>query len=82
MFSVDIPNFQNLLNITKVLLKTEVTMNFAAFTVTDNVYCYDQEINRCIDRLVELKDYINALQICSIAGKDTTEIILAQVYIL
>ncbi|KAF7381387.1 hypothetical protein HZH66_013781 [Vespula vulgaris] len=75
---VDIPNFQNLLNITKVLLKTEITMNFAAFTVTDNVYCYDQEINRCIDRLVELKDYVNALQICSITARDTTEIILAQ----
>lgn len=63
-------------------MKTEITMNFAAFTVTDNVYCYDQEINRCIDRLVELKDYINALQICSITARDTTEIILAQVYSL
>ncbi|XP_047365730.1 spatacsin isoform X2 [Vespa velutina] len=77
-FPADIPNFQNLLNITKVLLKTEVTMNFAAFTLTDNVYCYDQEVNRCIDRLVELKDYINALQICGITGRDTTEIILTQ----
>ncbi|XP_035737182.1 spatacsin-like isoform X2 [Vespa mandarinia] len=77
-FPADIPNFQKLLNITKVLLKTEVTMNFAAFTVTNNVYCYDQEVNRCIDRLVELKDYINALQICGIAERDTTEIILTQ----
>ncbi|XP_043488145.1 spatacsin [Polistes fuscatus] len=75
---VDTPDFQNLLNITKVLLKTEITLNFAAFTVTDNVYNYNQEITRCINCLVERKDYINALQICSIAALDTSEIILAQ----
>ncbi|KAK2583208.1 hypothetical protein KPH14_009228 [Odynerus spinipes] len=75
---VNVPNFQNLLNITKILLKTDITLNFAAFTVTDNVYHYDEEIRRCIDYLVGLKDYNNALKICSIAAINASEIILAQ----
>lgn len=75
---VDVPNFQNLLSIVKILLKTDVTLNFAAFTVKDNLYYYDQEICKCIDYLVDVKDYTNALQICNIANIDASAIILAQ----
>lgn len=80
--AVKTPNFQCLLDITRILQKTDVTFNFAAVTVIHNVHNFKTEIQRCIDDLVTIKNYNTALELSCIAGLHASEIILAQVIIL
>lgn len=82
MFSyvtVNVPNFQRLLQIIKILQKTNVTLNFTAFTMSDNIYNFDSEIQRCVGELLRTEDYNSALELSSVAELDSSEIILAQV---
>ncbi|XP_014476874.1 PREDICTED: spatacsin [Dinoponera quadriceps] len=75
---VKIPDFQCLLDITRILQKTDVTLNFAAVVVVDNVYNFDTEIQRCISNLVAIENYSTALELSCTAGLHASEIILAQ----
>ncbi|XP_071562080.1 spatacsin isoform X1 [Temnothorax nylanderi] len=81
-FSADlpgaVPDFQRLLDITKILQKTGVTLNFRAFTLIDNAYNFDTEIQRCIDDLTAIENYSTALELACCAGLNASEIILAQ----
>ncbi|KAG7198542.1 hypothetical protein KM043_005909 [Ampulex compressa] len=77
-FPVHVPDFGCLLNITKILQKTNIRFNYAAFNFTDNIYHFDSEIKRCIADLVAQEDYKNALEISSLGGLSSSEIILAQ----
>ncbi|KAF3424657.1 hypothetical protein E2986_01902 [Frieseomelitta varia] len=77
-FPVSIPKFQFLLQVTKILQKTNIALNFAIFTVSDNVYNFDTEIHRCIGALIRNENYANALELSNLAGLDSSEIILAQ----
>ncbi|XP_050480517.1 spatacsin isoform X1 [Bombus huntii] len=73
-----VPIFPFLLQVIKILQKTNVALNFAAFTVSDNVYNFDTEIHRCINDLIRTEDYTNALKLSNVAGFNSSEIILAQ----
>ncbi|KAK9299148.1 hypothetical protein QLX08_007765 [Tetragonisca angustula] len=77
-FPVSIPKFQFLLQVTKILQKTNIALNFAIFTVSDNVYNFDTEIHRCIGALIRNENYANALELSNLAELDSSEIILAQ----
>lgn len=74
-----VPIFPFLLQVIKILQKTNVTLNFAAFTLSDNVYNFDTEIHRCINDLIRTEDYTSALKLSNVAGFNSSEIILAQV---
>ncbi|XP_076236055.1 spatacsin isoform X2 [Calliopsis andreniformis] len=75
---VQVPHFQRVLQIIKILQKTDVTLNFAAYTISDNVYNFDSEIQRCINELVRTEDYNSALELSSVAELNSSDIILAQ----
>ncbi|PBC28068.1 Spatacsin [Apis cerana cerana] len=77
-FPVFVPNFQSFLQIIKILQKTNITLNFAAFTVSDNIYSFDTEIHRCIDDLIRIENYASALELSNVMGINSSEIILAQ----
>ena len=80
--TVSIPKFQFLLQVTKILQKTNIALNFAIFTVSDNVYNFDTEIHRCIGALIRNENYANALELSNLAELDSSEIILAQVQLI
>lgn len=80
--TVFVPNFQFLLQVTKILQRTNITLNFATFTVSDNVYNFSTEIHRCIGDLIRNENYANALELSNLAGLDSSEIILAQVQLI
>lgn len=73
------PNFQHFIQIIKILQKTNVTLNFANFTITDNEYSFEPEIQRCISDLLKTEDYDSALKLSNVAGLNSSDIILAQV---
>ncbi|KAL6426524.1 hypothetical protein ACFW04_009151 [Cataglyphis niger] len=75
---VTVPDFQCLLDIVKLLQKTDTTLNFRAITVIDNVHNFDTEIQRCINDLIAIEDYSVALELACRAGLSSCEIILAQ----
>ncbi|XP_011147988.1 spatacsin [Harpegnathos saltator] len=75
---VKIPDFQCLLDITRILQKTDVMLNFAAVTVIDNVHNFDTEIKKCINDLIATDNYSTALELSCTAGLHASEIILAQ----
>ncbi|XP_053975278.1 spatacsin isoform X1 [Hylaeus volcanicus] len=75
---VYVPNFQHLLQIAKILQKTSVTLNFAAVTMSDNLYNFDPEIQRCVNDLLKTKNYNSALELSNVAGLNSSDIILAQ----
>lgn len=77
--TVAVPNFQRLLDVTKILQKTDVTFNFRTITLIDNAYNFDKEIQRCINDLIAIKNYSTALELACCAGLNSSEIILAQV---
>ncbi|XP_076620109.1 spatacsin isoform X1 [Colletes latitarsis] len=77
-FPVYVPNFQHLLQIIKILQETTVTLNFTAITMSNNVYNFDLEIQRCIDDLLKVKNYNSALELSNVAGLNSSDIILAQ----
>lgn len=76
-----VPDFQCLLDIVKLLQKTDTTLNFRAITIIDNVHNFDTEIQRCINDLIAIEDYSVALELACRAGLSSCEIILAQVII-
>ncbi|XP_011880163.1 PREDICTED: spatacsin isoform X2 [Vollenhovia emeryi] len=75
---VAVPDFQRLLDIIKILQKTNVTLNFRTITFIDNAYHFDTEIQRCIDDLTAIENYSTALELACCAGLNSSEIILAQ----
>ncbi|XP_039304859.1 spatacsin isoform X2 [Solenopsis invicta] len=81
-FSADlpaaIPDFQRLLDVTRILQKTDVTLNFKAITLNDNAYNFDVEIQRCINDLTATENYSAALELACCAKLNSSEIILAQ----
>ncbi|CAL1689224.1 unnamed protein product [Lasius platythorax] len=81
-FSVDlpvaVPDFQRLLDIIKILQKTDITLNFRAVTMIDNVHNFDTEIQRCINDLIAIENYSIAVELACRAGLNSYEIILAQ----
>lgn len=79
--AVAVPDFQCLLDIIKLLQKTDITLNFKAVTIIDNVHNFDTEIQRCINDLIVIENYSIALELASRAGLNSCDIILAQVII-
>lgn len=77
--AVPVPDFQCLLDITKILQKTDVTLNFRAVTLINNTHNFDMEIQRCINDLTAIENYSAALELACCAGLNSSEIILAQV---
>ncbi|GAB1864875.1 Spatacsin [Camponotus japonicus] len=75
---VAVPDFQCLLDIIKLLQKTDITLNFKAITIIDNVHNFDTEIQRCINDLIAIENYSIALELASRTGLNSCEIILAQ----
>lgn len=76
---VAVPDFQRLLDIMKILEKTDVKLNFRIVTPINNTYNFDTEIQRCIDDLIAIGNYSTALEIACYTGFNSSEIILAQV---
>jgi len=74
-----VPDFQRLLDITRILQKTDVTLNFRTVTVIDNVYNFDENIQRCINELMAIENYDAGLELACRAELNASEIILAQV---
>lgn len=77
--TVFVPKFQTLLKAIKILQITNVKLNFATFTKSDNLHNFDVEIERCINDLLRTENYDSALELSSIAELNSSEIILAQV---
>ncbi|XP_011684393.1 PREDICTED: spatacsin [Wasmannia auropunctata] len=75
---VAVPDFQRLLDITKILQKTDVALNFRNATLIDNTYNFDEEIERCVNELTAIENYSTALELACCAGLNSSEIILAQ----
>ncbi|EZA52114.1 Spatacsin [Ooceraea biroi] len=75
---ISVPNFQRLLDITKILQKTDVILNFRSVTVIDDIHNFDEEIQRCINELVAIENYNAALELACRAELNASEIILAQ----
>lgn len=67
------------MDIIKIMQKADVTLNFKAITIIDNAHNFDTEIQRCINDLMEMKNYSTALEIACRAKLNPSEIILAQV---
>jgi len=74
-----VPDFQCLLDITRILQKTDITLNFRTVTVIDNVYHFDENIQKCISELVAIENYDAGLELACRAGLNASEIILARV---
>ncbi|KAL0117009.1 hypothetical protein PUN28_010108 [Cardiocondyla obscurior] len=75
---VAVPNFQRLLDLTKILQETDVTLNFKNITLINKVYYFDMEIKKCIDDLIAIENYNTALELACCVGFNSSEIILAQ----
>ncbi|XP_076375987.1 spatacsin isoform X2 [Megalopta genalis] len=75
---VHIPNFQCLLKVVQILQKTNIIFNFANYIISDDVFDFNPEIQRCIDDLLQAGSYDNALELSSAAGLNSSNIILAQ----
>lgn len=75
------PDLQCLLDIIKLLQKTDIVLNFKAVTIIDNIHNFDTEIQRCINDLIAIENYSIALKLASCAGLNSYEIILAQVIV-
>jgi len=77
--AVAVPDFQRLLDVTKILQKTDVILNFKNVTFIDDAYNFDTEIQRCVNDLTAIENYSAALELVCCAGLNPSEIILAQV---
>ena len=70
---------ESLLEYTKILSDTTVQLNFSYFDATANIDESEAEIEKCINELVALEDYDNALKLSNVAALNASNIILAQV---
>nr|XP_012135131.1 PREDICTED: spatacsin isoform X2 [Megachile rotundata] len=77
-FPVPIPNFKSLLRIIKILQKTNMVFNYVKFTMSNDAYNFDVDIQRCIDDLLKIEDYNSALELSNVVGFNSSDIILAQ----
>ena len=77
--AVRTPNLESLLEYTKILSDTTVQLNFSYFDATANIDESEAEIEKCINELVALEDYDNALKLSNVAALNASNIILAQV---
>ncbi|XP_001601258.1 spatacsin [Nasonia vitripennis] len=75
---IEAPNFESLLEYTKILSETSVTLNFYCFDTTVKIHESEAEIEKCINELVQLEDYTNALRLSKAANLKASKIILAQ----
>lgn len=63
----------------KILIKTDVAFNFLSFDIVDNEQSFNNEIERCINELLEKENYTSALELSKVANLKPSKIILAQV---
>ncbi|XP_078044398.1 LOW QUALITY PROTEIN: spatacsin [Augochlora pura] len=75
---VHVPNFQCLLEIVQILQKTNIVFDFTNCIISDNVFDFNPEIQRCIDDLLRAESYEHALELSRAAGLNSSNIILAQ----
>lgn len=66
----------------QILLDANITFNFLAFEEISGVYNFGNEVRRCIDELLSNNNYESALQLSQIAQVQSSDIILAKVYLL
>ncbi|KAL7289760.1 hypothetical protein TKK_0016361 [Trichogramma kaykai] len=76
--SVDAPNFDLLLEYTKILAETGVSLNYSSFDTTLKTNDPVVEIERCINELLLLQHYQCALKLAQTANVNASSIILAQ----
>lgn len=76
--TVNAPNFYSLLEIMRILIKTDVAFNFLSFDIVDNEQSFNNEIERCINELLEKENYTSALELSKVANLKPSKIILAQ----
>jgi hypothetical protein len=76
---VSTPNFESLLEYTRILSETTVSLDFSCFDTTVQICESEAEIEKCVNELVKLEDYGNALQLSKVANLKVSRIILAQV---
>ncbi|XP_043283377.1 spatacsin [Venturia canescens] len=76
---VETPNFSTLWETIKILTGTKTVFGFDSIRVTpDEGSNVNAELRRCIHELVELEDFLSALQLSKVAGFNCSTIILAQ----
>lgn len=80
-FLVDAPDFEALLEYTKILSETTVNLNFFCFDTTVKIHESEAEIEKCVNELVNLEDYANALRLSKVSNLKASKVILAQVFI-
>ncbi|XP_076280997.1 spatacsin [Lasioglossum baleicum] len=69
------PNLQRLLQIVKILQKTNIVFNC---TISGDVFDFNPEIQRYIDDLLRAESYDSALELSTAANLNSSNIILAQ----
>ncbi|XP_011500198.1 PREDICTED: spatacsin [Ceratosolen solmsi marchali] len=75
---VNAPDFEALREYTRILSETSLSLNFSRFDTTVQIYESEIEIEKCVNELVRLEDYGNALQLSKAANLKVSKIILAQ----
>ncbi|XP_014213188.1 spatacsin [Copidosoma floridanum] len=75
---VDSPDFESLLEYTRILSETRVRLNYHCFDTTDKVNESEVEVEKCANELIDAEDYGSALELSKAAGLRTSKIILAQ----
>ncbi|XP_058809210.1 spatacsin [Phymastichus coffea] len=75
---VDTPNFEALLEYIKILSKTPVNLNYFCFDTTVKIHESEAEIEKCVNELINLEDYTNALCLSKVANLKASKVILAQ----
>ncbi|KAK0162920.1 hypothetical protein PV327_006649 [Microctonus hyperodae] len=75
---IDNPNFVVLLKIIKSLAETNIKIDFAAVEFSAGECNIQKEYQKCIQKLIENKDFINALELSNITNLPCSKIILDQ----
>lgn len=78
---VDAPNFETMLEYIQILSETAIKLDFFSFDTTEKIYEAEAEIEKCINELIKLEDYNNALRLTKAANFKASKIILAQVFL-
>ncbi|XP_066592873.1 spatacsin isoform X2 [Prorops nasuta] len=75
---IQVPDFEKLYKILKILKKTKVKLDFKNYELSNKGYSFYIEIERCIKELVKEDDYSSALELSVVSAIGTTEVIIAQ----
>ncbi|KAJ8669006.1 hypothetical protein QAD02_000265 [Eretmocerus hayati] len=76
--AVNVPNFNILLECTKILSGTQVVLDFLSFDTTQETCKSEEEIEKCINELIYLEDYSSALRLSKITNSNASKVKLAQ----